>query len=176
MAYLQSCYQTRARNYHQVLCKKSVTCSACIRSIPPRTILSVMVLWRISITLCKQCWPPWDVHLQQVLFAYRARPQSSIRELPCYMIYGRDPHLPTETAFSKTHAQYQVDAEDYCTELTRGLQNTWQVAIQNIGKAQCQKIRYDKEPKYQVGARLSCLRLMRRQTNSLFRTTELLRR
>ena len=106
----------------------------------------------------KEFGPSWDVHLQQVLFAYRARPHSSTGESPFYMVYGRDSRLPTETAFSETRTQYQVDAEDYCAELTRGLTKTWQVAKQNIGKAQQrQKVQYDKhskEPKYQVAGRV----------------------
>ena len=122
MGYLPSC-QTGARICS--LCRRCATCWECTRSIPPRTILSAMDLWRTLIGLCKQrqpsIGPSWDVHLQQVLFAYQARPHSSTGESPFYMVYGRDPHLPTETAFSTTHTQQQGDAEDYCAELTRGL-------------------------------------------------------
>ena len=50
----------------------------------------------------KEFGPSWDVHLKQVLFAYRARPHTSTGESPFYMVYGRDPRLPTETDFSTT--------------------------------------------------------------------------
>ena len=90
------------------------------------------------------------------------------------MVYGRDPRLPTETAFSTTRTQYQVDAEDYCAELTRGLTKTWQVVKQNIGKAQQrQKVQYDKhskKPKYQVGGRVMVF-MPHEKTNYHFRTT-----
>ena len=93
----------------------------------------------------KEFGPSWDVHLQEVLFAYRVRPHTSTGESPFYMGYGREPCLPTITACLTTHTQYQVDVEDYCAELTRGLTKTWQVAKQNIGKAQqCQKVQNDK--------------------------------
>ena len=37
----------------------------------------------------------WDSHLPFVLFAYRASIQESVRESPFYLLYGRDPRLPT---------------------------------------------------------------------------------
>ena len=42
----------------------------------------------------------WDQHLPFVLFAYRASLQASTQESPFYLLYGRDPRLPTETALS----------------------------------------------------------------------------
>ena len=131
MAYLLSCYQTRARTYYKVLCKKSV---ACIRSISLPQCDGLVENFNKTLQTklakhAKEFGPSWDVHLQQMLFAYWARPHSSTGELPFYMVFGLYPHPPTETTFTTTCAQYQVDAEDYCTELTRGLQNTWQ---QNI--------------------------------------------
>ena len=44
----------------------------------------------------KEFGPSCDLHLQQLLFAYRPRPHSSSGESPFYLLYGRDPHLPTE--------------------------------------------------------------------------------
>ena len=55
----------------------------------------------------------WDLHLQQLLFAYQSRPHASTGESPFYLLYGCDPQFPTETAFSKPHSVYQVDVEDY---------------------------------------------------------------
>jgi len=37
----------------------------------------------------------WDIRLPHVLFAYRATPQESTGETPFYLLYGRDPVLPT---------------------------------------------------------------------------------
>ena len=106
----------------------------------------------------KEFGPAWDLHLQQMLFAYRVRPHSSTGESPFYLLYGRDPHLPTETAFSTPRTVYQVDVEDYRLELTHGLTTAWKLARQKIGKAQVrQKECYDrqaKEPRYKVGGRV----------------------
>ena len=38
----------------------------------------------------------WDTHLPFLLFAYRATVQESVRESPFYLLYSRDPRLPTE--------------------------------------------------------------------------------
>ena len=38
----------------------------------------------------------WDKYLPYVLFAYRSRLQQSTRESPFYLLYGRDPRLPTD--------------------------------------------------------------------------------
>ena len=57
--------------------------------------------------------PAWDLHLQQLLFAYQSRPHASTGESPFYLFYGRDPRFPTETTFSKPRSVYQVDVEDY---------------------------------------------------------------
>lgn len=37
----------------------------------------------------------WDEHLPYVLFAYRASQQDSTLESPFFLLYGRDPRLPT---------------------------------------------------------------------------------
>ena len=40
----------------------------------------------------------WNICLPLMLFAYRASPQTSTGESPFYLLYGRDPRLPTEAA------------------------------------------------------------------------------
>ena len=40
----------------------------------------------------------WDVRLPYVLFAYRSTMQHSTGESPFFLLYGRDPQLPTEAA------------------------------------------------------------------------------
>lgn len=57
--------------------------------------------------------PEWDVYLQQLLIAYRSKPHDFTGESPFYLLYGRDPRLPTETALSKPPSPYQVDIDDY---------------------------------------------------------------
>ena len=55
----------------------------------------------------------WDLHLQQLLFANRVKPQESTGESPFYLLYGRDAKLPTKTALSKPLSPYQEDLDDY---------------------------------------------------------------
>ena len=42
----------------------------------------------------------WDKQLPYVLFAYRATIQESTKESPFYLLYGRDPRLPSECALT----------------------------------------------------------------------------
>ena len=44
----------------------------------------------------------WDEHLPSLLFAYRSNVQDSTRESPFFLLYGRDPHIPTSTVLSQT--------------------------------------------------------------------------
>lgn len=39
----------------------------------------------------------WDDYLPYLLFAYCSSVQESTKEIPFYLLYGRDPRLPTET-------------------------------------------------------------------------------
>ena len=43
----------------------------------------------------EQSGKDWDQHLPYILFAYRASMQESVKESPFYLLYGRDPRLPT---------------------------------------------------------------------------------
>ena len=61
----------------------------------------------------------WDRHLPHVLFAYRVSPQESTRESPFFLLYGRDPQLPTEAALTQPKTRYQVDLDDYKTDAIR---------------------------------------------------------
>ena len=50
----------------------------------------------------------WDVHLQQLLFANQTKPHMST-ELPFYLLYGRDPRLPTEMVLEMIPSPYVGD-------------------------------------------------------------------
>ena len=92
--------------------------------------------------------PQWDVHLQQLLFAYRTKPHESTGESPFYLLYGRDGRLPTDSVLDTPSSPYLVDSEDYQVELARGLSSAWDVARSEIRKAQRhQKTQYDKKSK-----------------------------
>ena len=73
-------------------------------------------------------------------------------------MYGQDARLPTKTALSQPKTPYQVDIQDYRTELVSHLSDAWNLAQGNIAKVQTkQKRNYDrgsKELKLQKGDRV----------------------
>ena len=80
------------------------------------------------------------------------------KESPFYLLHGRDPRLPTDTALNTPRTCYQVDLDDYKTDLVTNLTEAWQLARQNIKQAQRkQKQQYDRHskiPKFRVGERV----------------------
>lgn len=87
----------------------------------------------------------WDTRLPQVLFAYRSTIQESTKESPFYLVYGRDPRIPTSTVLSYRRSPYTVDIDDYKLELTEALSGAWKLAHDHIQVAQArQKFQYDK--------------------------------
>lgn len=70
----------------------------------------------------------WDECLPYVLFAYRVSVHEPTRESPFYLMYGRDARLPTETALSQPTTFYQVDVQDYRTELVTHLSDACTLA------------------------------------------------
>ena len=87
----------------------------------------------------------WDENLQMLLFAYRLSVQTSTQESPLFLLYGRDPRLPTETALSGAVSPYLVDISDYQTELVQRMSTAWSVAKEQIKNAQQrQKKQYDR--------------------------------
>ena len=88
----------------------------------------------------------WDSRLPYVLFAYRASLQESTRESPFFLLYGRDPRVPTSTVLTSQRNPYTIDIDDYKSELAVNLSQTWKLAQDNIKVAQKrQKIQYDKK-------------------------------
>lgn len=73
----------------------------------------------------------WDLHLQQLLFAYRTKSHESNGEPPLYMLYGRDARLPIESTLETLPSLYVEDVETYCEELAEKSQKR-------------QKLQYDK--------------------------------
>ena len=90
----------------------------------------------------------WDRHLPYLLFAYRTRVHSSTKESPFFLLFGRDPRIPTETALSQPRHRYQVDMDDYILELVSGLTQAWRIAHESVMKSQeSQKRQHDKVAK-----------------------------
>ena len=90
----------------------------------------------------------WDSRLPYLLFAYRVAVQESTQESPFFLLYGRDPRVPTETALSQPTTPYQIEFPDYRAELVAHLSDAWALAHKNIKLAQVkQKTQYDKRSK-----------------------------
>ena len=58
----------------------------------------------------------WDAPLLYVLFVYCASLQESTKESPFFLMYGRDPHVPTSTVLTYHRSPYTVDIDDYKSE------------------------------------------------------------
>ena len=100
----------------------------------------------------------WDKQLQLLLFAYRSSVQDSTKESPFFLLYGRDPRLPTATEMDIPTTSYTVDLEDYRTELVTCLDNARKCAKEQIEQSQKkQKLFYDRhsaESTYHSGDRV----------------------
>ena len=100
----------------------------------------------------------WDARLPYVLFAYRSSMQESTKESPFFLLYGRDPRLPTEEALSPPQTRQVLDIDDYRSELTIGFSEAWKLAQENVHKAQQKQKRHHdrraKEPKLRKGDRV----------------------
>ena len=100
----------------------------------------------------------WDERLPFVLFSYRCSVQQSTGESPFFLLYGRDPQLPTEQALSKPNERCYLDSDDYRTELVQNLSDAWERAQKNVKAAQSkQKTQHDRKarmPKFALGDRV----------------------
>ena len=87
----------------------------------------------------------WDEKLPFVLFAYRVSQQQSTLESPFFLLYGRDPRLPTETALSSPVKRASLGLKEYGLDLLEKFSSTWELAQKCVGKAQQkQKTYYDR--------------------------------
>ena len=57
---------------------------------------------------------------------------------PFYLLYGRDPRLPTEAALTFDPDRSHVDIGDFKVDLCTKLSESWELAMKNIQKAQKQ--------------------------------------
>ena len=67
-----------------------------------------------------------------MLFAYRA----------FFLLYGRDPQLPTEEALCPRESRHQTNLETYKSTLMIGLADAWEMARAEVKKAQRNQKRY----------------------------------
>ena len=55
---------------------------------------------------------------------------------PFFLLYERDPHVPTSTVLSQCRSTYNVDPEGYRSELVVRLAEAWKLTHDNIDQAQ----------------------------------------
>ena len=76
--------------------------------------------------LVEQSGKDWDTHLRFVLFAYQASFQESTKESPFYLLYGRDPKLPTALELGGTQ-QPEANLDTYKGEVAFKLSEAWKL-------------------------------------------------
>ncbi|EYB91080.1 hypothetical protein Y032_0210g2117 [Ancylostoma ceylanicum] len=64
----------------------------------------------------------WDVMLPHAVYAYNVTPHSATGESPFFLLHGFDPAIPSEVIPESMVTPYQIDLDDYRTELMRGMQ------------------------------------------------------
>ncbi|EYB98415.1 hypothetical protein Y032_0131g1611 [Ancylostoma ceylanicum] len=60
--------------------------------------------------------------LPNVLYAYNVTPHEATGESPFFLLHGFDPFMPSSVIPEGQVAKYQIDLDDYKTELLRGMQ------------------------------------------------------
>ena len=73
-----------------------------------------------------------DRHLPYVLFAYRASEQQSTLESPFFLLYGRDPRLPTKAALCPEERRKFTDIREYGSELAERMSGAWELAKEHM--------------------------------------------
>ena len=86
----------------------------------------------------------WDELVPYVQFAYRTSVQASTKESPFFLLYGRQPRLPIDTAYQTYRSKYEITVDDYARECAIKLTEAHKLAHFYIDKAQVrQKRLYD---------------------------------
>ena len=99
----------------------------------------------------------WDQQLPFVLFAYRVSQQQSTLESPFFLLYGRDPRLPTQTVMVANKTRQHRDLKEYGADLAFCTAEAWDLARKCIGKAQKKQEYYNRRarpPRFRVGDRV----------------------
>ena len=91
----------------------------------------------------------WDLYIESVLFSYRVSVQDSTKQIPFYLVYGRQARLPVDLQVKsiKNDFENKPTIDDSLKDRESLLENVIEMrknALQNIQKAQeCQKKAYD---------------------------------
>lgn len=100
----------------------------------------------------------WDERLPYVLYAYRASLQESTRESPFFLLYGRDPKLPTEAVLTPPIDRELVELDYYKSVMIVGMAEAWKLSQAHICQAEKrQKGQHDhhaNNAKFSIGDRV----------------------
>ena len=77
----------------------------------------------------------WDEHLSSVLFAYRVSPSEVTGESPFYMLHGREPLLPMDTALLPPREMSPLVAE-HRARVVEHVERVRRIAAENTQRAQ----------------------------------------
>ena len=84
--------------------------------------------------------------MRYVPCAYRATEKQLTLESPFFLLYGRDPKLPTEAALCPKETGKLVNWREYGNELTERMSAAWRLAKEHIKTAQKhQKSQFDRK-------------------------------
>ena len=70
----------------------------------------------------------WDDCLPYILFTYCASPQESTGESLFFLLYGRDPQLPTDEVLCPPKERAEIDIKDYTSEVAFRMPEAWKLA------------------------------------------------
>lgn len=85
----------------------------------------------------------WDEHLPYVLFAYRTAEQSSTKEEPFFLMYGRRSRYPLQISYTPHNETVR--------QMKKNLEEAWELAREEIQKSQQnQKRNHDKRTNPQI--------------------------
>ena len=100
----------------------------------------------------------WDRHLPMILFAYRVSPSATTGESPFYLLYGREPRLPIDTALLLPDDNLSSSVWELRARIVRNLEEAEQIIKSNTELAQQRmKSHYDQrsaEAPYDIGAKV----------------------
>lgn len=140
------------------------------RRVSQLLIIHKQMDWWIDLTGCGQtCLPrrwkkkgtDWDEKLPFVLYAYRVSVQESTKDSPFFLLYGRDPRLPTQqAALSPICDCQQIDIDTYKSEVMKRLSFAWELAPKQVKRAEYKKKKHHDHhaqgPGFKVGDCVLC--------------------
>eukprot|EP00794_Sanderia_malayensis_P014549 gene14549-16052_t len=78
----------------------------------------------------------WDKHIPLILFAYRVSPNATTGESPFYLLYGREPRLPIDTALLMPDTNLSSSVAEHRERVVRNLEEAQRIISSNTELAQ----------------------------------------